>query len=120
MPFKKGVTNNPKGRPKKAHALTDSLMREFSRMVVMPDGSRVNGKIFLAQLVKTAVLTGRVRFPYDEKETVLAMKDWIDFVRWTYQYLEPPITAHEITGSESGPVVIRIIDDDERDTDTSS
>lgn len=88
MAPKKGTTNNPNGRPKKERALTDLLVRELSHKVIMPDGSEVSGKKLIAQNVVSAVTTGKVKFPKDTEESVISVKDWIDFMKWLYVHVD--------------------------------
>jgi hypothetical protein len=84
----KGRTNNPNGRPKKDRALTDLLVKELSHKVTMPDGSEVSGKKLIAQNVVSAVTTGKVKFPKDTEESVISVKDWIDFMKWLYVHVD--------------------------------
>ncbi|MFA7287230.1 MAG: hypothetical protein WC052_06215 [Patescibacteria group bacterium] len=100
----KGKTNNPSGRPPIKHALTESLRRALSRMVDV-DGKRVNGKQVLANMVADLLLTGAVVFP-DGKAIQVSPKDWLDTMRWAYQYLEPPITKLEHGGVDGDPLKI--------------
>jgi hypothetical protein len=84
----KGTTNNPNGRPKKERALTDLLVKELSHGVELPDGTKVSGKKLLAQNVVNAITTGKVKFPKDAEESVISIKDWIDFVKWSYVHID--------------------------------
>jgi len=84
----KGRTNNPNGRPKKDRALTDLLVKELSHGVELPDGSKVSGKKLVAQNVVNAITTGKVKFPKDAEESVISIKDWIDFVKWAYVHID--------------------------------
>ena len=106
MPGVRGKTNNPNGRPPKSRALTDLLTKALSKKVDLPDGTTRLGKQILANLMADAVITGRVTFPGDNESSVISIKDWIEFAKWVYTYLEPPITKHELTGSEGGAIVI--------------
>jgi len=67
-------------------------------MVDMPDG-RTSGKRLVAKLVAEAVTTGKVTFPGEDTQSTLGMKDWMEFVKWAYQYLDPPIQRSEIAGT---------------------
>ena len=88
MAPKKGTTNNPNGRPKKERALTDLLVKELAHKVIMPDGTEVSGKKLIAQNVVSAVTTGKVKFPKDTEESVISVKDWIDFMKWLYVHVD--------------------------------
>jgi hypothetical protein len=70
----------------------------------------VAGKRVLARLVVEGITTGKVTFPGEETPSTIGVKDWIEFVKWAYQYLEPPVTRNEITGADGGPVEVKTID----------
>ena len=103
----KGKSGNPNGRPSKSRALSDLLSTALSKTIQTEDG-RVNGKRLLSRLVAEAVTSGQVTFPGEDKPSTLSMKDWMEFVKWAYQYLEPPITRQELTGAEGMPLKIII------------
>lgn len=90
MPGVKGRTNNPNGRPKKDRALTDLLVKELSHKVTMPDGTEVTGKKLIAMNLVNAVTTGKIRFPRDTEDSVISVKDWIDFMKWLYVHVDGP------------------------------
>jgi hypothetical protein len=107
----KGKTNNPNGRPVKSRALTDLLVKALNKTIDI-DGKRVAGKRIVANMIAQALSTGRIRFPNDTEESVLSIKDWIEFTRWAYQYLEPPIIPHEVGGFDGSDIVIKVIYED--------
>jgi len=100
----KRKTNNPNGRPPKSRALTELLDRALSRSVPMPDGKSVSGKRVLANLVTDVLTTGRLRFHADTEDSVISVKDWLEFVKWFYNYAEPPTQRQEVTGAEGGAI----------------
>lgn len=110
MPGVAGRTNNPNGRPPKSKALTTMLDRALSRTLDL-NGKRTSGKRVLAKLVADVLTTGRLTFPGDTESSVISIKDWLEFVKWFYNYAEPPVTRQELTGAEGGAVTIRIIDE---------
>jgi len=69
------------------------------------DGGRVAGRRLLARLVVEGITTGKVTFPGEDKSSVLGVKDWIEFVKWAYQYLEPPTTKID-TGESLLKVIV--------------
>lgn len=81
MPFQKGQSGNPKGRPPKDRALTDRLNAELNR------AGRRNRFI---KLVVEAVTTGKVTFPDDEKASTLSIQDWKDLVKFVFNHLDGP------------------------------
>ena len=78
----KGSHNNPNGRPPKSRALTDALTLALKRMVEYPDGKKVSGKKVLAELVTGVLTTGRIKFPHDTEESIVSVKDWMEFAKW--------------------------------------
>jgi len=104
--MQKGQTNNPRGRPKIKDALTVALRRELSRTVEV-DGKRINGKRILAQRVTELLQTGKATLA-NGLILQLAPKDWLDLVKWVYQYLEPPVTKNELSGADGAPLEHRI------------
>jgi hypothetical protein len=79
------------------------LIKALNQKVETPNGP-IAGKRLLAQMVAQALTTGQVKFPQDEKPSTISVKDWLEFVKWSYGYLEPPITKLEHTGDEGGPL----------------
>lgn len=98
----KGSTNNPNGRPPKSRALTDLLSKAIGRTIEV-DGRRVSGKRVLASLVAQVLTTGRLQFPGDTEASIISIKDWLEFAKWFYQYMEPPVARQEVTGANGGP-----------------
>lgn len=99
MTFKPGQSGNLKGRPPKSRALSDMLDAALSKTIDTDEG-KVNGKRLVARLVIEGITTGKVKFPGDKTASTLGMKDWIEFVKWAYQYLDPPINKQELTGKD--------------------
>lgn len=104
----KGKSNNPKGRPPKQRALTDLLVKELAHTVEV-DGKGVSGKKLIAKNVISAVTTGRIRFPNDTEDSVISVKDWIDFMKWLYAHVDGPPKAEVdvTTGGEKIVVTLR-------------
>jgi hypothetical protein len=86
--FQKGQSGNPKGRPPKSEALRDLLRQALEGEINTPTGP-VSGKALLARLVVEAVTTGAVHFPADQEASVLGVKDWVEFLKWAYNTLNP-------------------------------
>jgi hypothetical protein len=106
----KGTTNNPNGRPPKSRALTDLLVKALSKKVDTNDGKQLPRKAVLAELVADVLATGRLQFPGDTETSVISIKDWLEFAKWAYQYLEPPPQRQEVTGADGGAVKVQMIE----------
>lgn len=89
MPFVKGQSGNPAGRPPKSRALTDLLEKAGSRSVEMPDGKHVSGKRLIARLAWELATTGRAMFP-DGKTLEIEPSDWLALVKWIYSHIDGP------------------------------
>jgi len=83
--------------------MSDLMNRALSKTIDTPDG-RISKKRLLANLVAEAITTARVQFPGDKNSSFLSAKDWAEFVKWAYQYLDPPITRRELSGPNGGPI----------------
>jgi hypothetical protein len=104
MPAKGKPSNNPKGRPANERSLTVALREQLNQEIEV-DGKKITGKQAMAVAMYNAVVTGRLKFPKDTGESVLAVRDWLDLAKWVYQYLEPPITKAEVTGADGEPLI---------------
>ena len=106
MPTPKGRTNNPNGRPPKAKSLSTMLEKALARTRDVGD-RRVSGKQIVTEMIDRALTTGRVRFPEDTEESILSVKDWIDFVKWAYERVDgkPP---QPLTGDSDSPLKIAV------------
>ena len=105
----KGISGNPRGRPKKERALTSILERGGSAMIEI-DGERISGRRLMARQVWEGITTGEVSFPGNKKLT-LSPQDWKDFVKWAYAHIDgPPVT--QVSLETEGEIVIRYADND--------
>jgi hypothetical protein len=107
MPFKAGQSGNPGGRPPKHRALSDMLTRTLGKAILTPSGS-ISGKRVLAKLVVQALTEGQVQFPQDDKPSQVGVKDWMEFVKWFYQYVEPAPVKNEHTGEDGSPLKVLV------------
>jgi len=108
MPGIAGKTNNPNGRPPKSRALTDLLVKALNRTIEV-DEKRIAGKRILARLVGEVLITGRLKFPGDMEASIISVKDWLEFTKWAYGYLEPPITRLEHAGEDGAAIRIEYV-----------
>lgn len=111
-PFKPGQSGNPHGRPKKKRALTQALESAVSKSVQLPDGSRVNGKRYLASLAVQALTDGKVTLA-SGKTLDLSPEDLLFFWKFAYAQIDGnPPQAHEHTGEDGRPIeFIEVIKD---------
>jgi hypothetical protein len=97
----KGVSGNPNGRPTKDRSLTHLLDASISKTIEV-DGKKVSGKAIASQLVTDVVTTGRLKFPGELEASVISVKDWLEFVKWFYEYCEPPVK--KLGGHDGGAI----------------
>lgn len=96
--------------------MTDALALALKRTVEFPDGKKVSGKKVLAELVTGVLTTGRIKFPHDTEESIVSVKDWMEFAKWAYGYLEPAATRLEHTGEDGSALEIIVRYADRTDT----
>lgn len=110
MPGVPGKTNNPNGAPKKDRALTKLLMTELSHKVKVGD-EEISGKKLIAMNVVNAVTTGRVRFPNDTEDSIISIKDWIDFMKWLYTHVDGQAKSEfDVTSAGEKIETIKVIE----------
>ena len=107
MPGVPGKTNNPHGAPRKDRALTKLLMTELSHTIDV-DGKSISGKRLIAKNAVDAVTKGRVRFPNDTEDSVISVKDWIDFIKWLYVHIDGSVKT-EVDVTSNGKDLTTII-----------
>jgi hypothetical protein len=111
-----GKTNNPNGRPPKSKALTNMLEVALGKTRLY-NGKSVSGKKILAELVSSAVVTGKVQFPDDNEISIISVKDWIEFVKWVYERVDGK-PVQPVGGDEGfAPIIVKLVDD-ARSTDS--
>ncbi len=88
MPFQKGQSGNPNGRPPKSRALTEILERGGSKTVEI-DGKHVSGKRLVSMYIWELATTGKVQFEGRELR-VSSVREWADIVKWIYSHIDGP------------------------------
>jgi len=102
MPYKKGESGNPNGRPRKERALT-SLVEKALNKTILRDGKRVARKRILAEMLAQGITEGRVTFMQDGNKVVLTPDDWTQYMDKVIRILGhidgPPPQEHELSGT---------------------
>jgi hypothetical protein len=106
MPLPKGRTNNANGRPPKERALSNRLAAELARLVELPDGTRVSGKVLLAQMRVTAALTGKLTL-LDGTTRELSTEQLLNEQEWIYRQVDGPPRA-ELDLTTAGQALVKV------------
>lgn len=104
-----GQSGNPNGRPKKKRALTQALQNATNKVVTLSDGTRINGKRYIAGLALQAVTDGEITLANGTVLT-LSPEDMMMFWKFLFTQIDgPPPQEHEVTGAEGGPITLKVI-----------
>ena len=107
MPFKKGQSGNPSGRPPKSRALTDLLEAAGNATIEGADGKRKARKRIVASLAWELLTTGKAELPNGDT-LKLAPQDWVGLYKWIYAHIDgPPKT--EVSADVDGTIKLEIV-----------
>lgn len=111
MPYAKGQSGNPNGRPLKSRALTAILEAEGSKTVETSDGKKVARKRLMAQNLWKAVTEGKMLFA-DGSEIVLSPDDIFALTQFIYKHIDGPPQQNVDVTSGGEKIVVRLMPDD--------
>ena len=89
MPFQKGKSGNPKGRPPRGRALADILEKAGSKTIVV-DGHRVSRRELMARMLWEIATTGEATLPGTDRTLVAGAGGWLDVVKFIYSHVDGP------------------------------
>lgn len=117
MPWQKGQSGNPKGRPPKKRALSEILERAGAASLLV-DGKSVSGKRLVARLLWSVATTGGAVLP-DGRELAVTPKDWLEVVKFIYSQVDgPPPRDVNVGGQADNPLSIEVVWDESGLEDT--
>lgn len=103
MPFERGKSGNPKGRPPKSRTLARALEMELDQDYVV-GGEVLRGHRALARIICRALLTGEVRL---NGETLRAesFSEWMHCAKWVYAHVDGPAKGAD----EDDKLTVRVV-----------
>lgn len=109
MPFAKGTSGNPKGRPPKSRALTEVLAaagRKRGKLLANEAKQMMRSHI-LAERVWEGITTGVITFA-DNRKIELDATDYIGLLKFAYTQIDGPPKAELDLTSDGEPIGIQI------------
>lgn len=108
MPWSKGKSGNPKGRPPKSRALTDVLEAAGRKKgkLLASDAKQMQRAHILAERVWEGITTGIITF--GERKIELDATDYIGLLKFAYTQIDGPPKAELDLTSDGEPLAIQI------------
>lgn len=103
MPWVKGQSGNPNGKPPKIRTWAANLERA-SRKGLLYHGKRISRKRLVAELFMQLITTGECEMP-DGKRLQLDAKDWIDLAKFVHIHVDGPAKA-ELDLTSAGQAIV--------------
>lgn len=101
-----GKSGNPSGAPRKPRRLTATLERALSRSVVLRDGTKLNGKEYVASLAVQGLTTGEVTLASGNTIT-LSPDDVLMLWKFVYGQVDGP-PPNKVENAHSGGLTIQV------------
>jgi len=115
MPYKKGQSGNPNGRPPKNRALTEILRARGSASVIDIDGVSRAGNRIVSRALWELATTGQTTLPEREVPLIIGVQGWFEIVKWLYGQIDgPPPRPIELSSDPANPPTIRVVYDREK------
>lgn len=109
MPWSKGTSGNPKGRPPKTRALTDVLEAAGRKRdkLKASDVKQMMRSHILAERVWEGITTGIITFA-ENRKIELDATDYIGLLKFAYTQIDGPPKAELDLTSDGEPIAIQI------------
>lgn len=113
MPFTKGQSGNPAGRPPKDRALADMLAAAGKRRVDGPDGVRVDRRKLAVENMWDLLAFGQTWFLGAPEPFRIAGREYVELAKFVFSHVDGPAVAKlEHSSDPDRPLTIRVEYDD--------
>lgn len=113
MPFTKGQSGNPNGRPPKDRALAEMLASAGKRRVDGPDGERVDRRKIAVENMWDLLAFGQTFFPGAVVPFTIAGREYVELAKFVFTHVDgPAVSKLEHSSDPERPLMIRVEYDD--------